>query len=218
MRKQFDEQLAELNNNLIRMGAMIETAITLAVKALLEHDKELAKKVIENDPEVDEMEKEIESNCLKLILHQQSIARDLRKISTALKMITDMERIGDQAADISEISLLLADEIYIKELVHIPLMAKATIKMVNDSIDAYVNEDLELANRVIVHDDKVDQLFYQVKNDMINLIHQNKENGQQTLDLLMIAKYFERIGDHAENIAEWVIFGITGKHKDIQVI
>jgi len=218
MRTQFDEQLAELNNNLIEMGATIENAISSAIKALMEHDKALAKKVMEGDQDVDQMEKEIESNCLKLILHQQPIASDLRMISTALKMITDMERIGDQAADISEISLLLADEVYIKKLEHIPLMAEATVRMVNGSIDAYVNKDLETAHAVIAQDDKVDRLFYQIKSDLIELIHENRENGQQALDLLMIAKYFERIGDHAENIAEWVIFGITGKHKDTQII
>jgi len=218
MRTRFDEQLSEMNNRLLKMGALIENAITLAVKALMEQDKELAEKTILCDTEIDEMEKEIESICLKLILHQQPIAKDLRLISTALKMITDMERIGDHATDISEITLILADKVYIKKLEHIPLMAQAAIKMVNQSIDAYVNKDVELANQVIKHDDVIDDLFIKTKNDLINLIYDDKENGEQAMDLLMIAKYFERIGDHAVNIAEWVIFSITGEHKNTRII
>ena len=218
MRTRFDDQLTELNNNLIRMGALIENAITMAIKALMEHDSELAKKTMGSDDEIDEMEKEIESLCLKLILHQQPIARDLRLISTALKMITDMERIGDQAADISEITLILSDAVYIKDLVHIPQMAKATTKMVSEAIDAYVKKDLELANCVIEHDDIVDELFCEVKSELIELIREDVKNGEQALDFLMIAKYFERIGDHAVNIAEWVIFSITGQHKNKKII
>lgn len=218
MRTRFNEQLTEMNNSLIRMGAMIEYAIALASKALTTQDAELARKAIECDVEIDEMEKVIESQCLKLILHQQPIARDLRLISTALKMITDMERIGDHATDISEITLILSDAVYIKDLEHLPQMAKETIKMVSDSIDAYVNKDLNLANAVIAHDDVVDDLFCRIKNDLIDLISQDVKNGEQALDLLMIAKYFERIGDHAVNIAEWVIFSITGEHKNKKII
>ena len=218
MRKHFDEQLKDMNNSLIQMGALIENAIALATKALVAQDAALAKEAIECDNEIDEMEKSIESQCLKLILHQQPIATDLRLISTALKMITDMERIGDHATDISEITLFLSNAIYIKQLENIPQMAQATIKMVSDSIDAYVNKDLKLANSVIRHDDVVDELFGAVKEDLIALIHEDVKNGEQAMDLLMIAKYFERIGDHAVNIAEWVIFSITGKHKSKRII
>jgi len=218
MRTRFDEQLKEMNISLIQMGACIENAIALATKALIEQDSALAKKAIECDNEINEMEKHIESQCLKLILHQQPIASDLRLISTALKMITDMERIGDHATDISEITLMLSDARYIKKLEHIPQMAEATIKMVSDSIDAYVRKDLTLANAVIKYDDRVDSLFCAVKEDLILLIHENVENGGQAMDLLMIAKYFERIGDHAVNIAEWVIFSITGEHKNRKII
>ena len=218
MRTRFDEQLKNMNNSLIQMGAFIENAIALATKALVEQDCTLAKKAIDCDNEIDEIEKHIESQCLKLILHQQPIASDLRLISTALKMITDMERIGDHASDISEITLLLSGAVYIKKLEHIPQMAQATIKMVSDSIDAYVNKDLELANSVIKYDDTIDELFCTIKEDLITLIHQDVKNGGQAMDLLMIAKYFERIGDHAVNIAEWVIFSITGEHKNKKII
>ena len=218
MRTRFDEQLDNMNNSLIQMGAFIENAIALATKALVEQDTALAKKAIESDNEINEMERHIESQCLKLILHQQPVANDLRLISTALKMITDMERIGDHATDISEITLMLSDAVYIKKLEHIPQMAQATIKMVSDSIDAYVNKDLDLANSVIKYDDVVDELFCAIKEDLIALILENVKNGEQAMDLLMIAKYFERIGDHAVNIAEWVIFSITGEHKNKKII
>jgi len=218
MRTRFDEQLKAMNNNLIQMGAFIENAIALATKALIEQDSSLAKKAIDCDNEINEMEKLIESQCLKLILHQQPIASDLRLISTALKMITDMERIGDHATDISEIMLLLSDAVYIKKLEHIPQMAEATIKMVSNSIDAYVNKDLALANSVIKYDDVVDELFSTIKTDLIALIRADVKNGEQALNLLMIAKYFERIGDHAVNLAEWVIFSITGAHKNRKII
>jgi len=218
MRTRFDEQLKEMNTSLIQMGAFIENAIALATKALVEQDCTLAKEAIDCDNDINEIEKQIESQCLKLILHQQPIASDLRLISTALKMITDMERIGDHATDISEITLMLSDAVYIKKLEHIPQMAQATIKMVSNSIDAYVNKDLELANAVIEYDDVVDSLFCVVKEDLIALIHEDVKNGGQAMDFLMIAKYFERIGDHAVNIAEWVIFSITGEHKNKKII
>lgn len=218
MRTRFDEQLNEMNNSLIQMGALIENAIALATKALVEQNVVLAKEAIGCDNEINEMEKNIESQCLKLILHQQPIASDLRLISTVLKMITDMERIGDHATDISEITLILSEAVYIKKLEHIPQMAQATMKMVSESIDAYVNKDIDLANAVIAHDDVVDNLFSTVKKDLISLIHADVKNGEQAMDLLMIAKYFERIGDHAVNIAEWVIFSITGEHKNQRII
>lgn len=218
MRSRFIEQLNEMNNRLIMMGALIEEAIALATKALINQDIELAKTAIKCDNNINDLEKEIESICLKLILHEQPIASDLRLISAAIKIITDMERIGDHAADISEITLLLADATYLKQIEHIPQMAEATIKMVSESIDAYVKKDLDMAEAVIAYDDIVDDLFIKVKKDLIELIHEDKNNGEQAIDLMMVAKYFERIGDHAVNIAEWVVFSITGKHKNMRII
>jgi len=218
MRSRFDEQLTQLNHSLIEMGALVERAIARATKALISQDADTARSIIDGDAIMDEKEKEIESLCLKLILNQQPVAKDLRQISTALKMITDMERIGDQAADISELCIFLATQEYIKKLDHIPQMANATMKMVTDSIDAFVKKDLELAQAVIDYDDVVDDLYVTVKRDLIELVHADVKNGEQAFDLLQIAKYYERIGDHAVNIAEWVIFSITGKHKDKQVL
>jgi len=218
MRSRFDEQLAVLNNSLIEMGALVENAIAKVAKALISQDVNAAKSIIEGDSVIDEKEKEIESLCLKLILNQQPVARDLRQISTALKMITDMERIGDQASDISELSIFLAGQEYIKKLDHISQMAEVTIKMVTNSIDAFVKKDLELAQAVIAYDDIVDELYVSVKKDLIALVHADVKNGEQAFDLMQIAKYYERIGDHAVNIAEWVIFSITGMHKDKQVL
>lgn len=218
MRSCFDEQLSLLKNNMIEMGAMIEYAIAQATKALLAHDLERAREIMSKDDVIDNKEKEIESLCLKMILSQQPVAKDLRQISAALKMITDMERIGDQAADISELCIYLADQEYIKELEHIPEMARATIKMVEDSLDAYVKQDAELAKSVIAYDDVVDALYVQIKKDLIVMVHENASYGEQAFDLMQIAKYYERIGDHAVNIAEWVIFAITGMHKEKQVL
>ena len=217
MRSRFDEQLTLLNNSLIELGALIERAIAKATKALVSQNVNIAQSVINGDSAIDEKEKEIETLCLRLILNQQPVARDLRQISTALKMITDMERIGDQASDISEICITLSEHEYIKKLVHIPQMAEATIKMVTDCIDAFVKKDLELAQSVIDSDYMVDELYFVVKKDLIELVHKDVKNGEQAFDLSQIAKYYERIGDHAVNIAEWVIFSITGNHKDIQV-
>ncbi|NMA79580.1 MAG: phosphate signaling complex protein PhoU [Clostridiales bacterium] len=213
MRNHFDEQLEQLNKELLEMGALIEHAIESASQALVNQDDDAANKAIEFDKEVDHKEKQIESLCLKLLLQQQPVAQDLRQISAALKIITDMERIGDQAADISGIVIYLTDTPYIKKLEHLPQMAKTTIKMVKGSIDAYVNKDLALAKEVIGMDDIVDNLFVIIRNELIEHIHEKANNGEQALDLLMVAKYFERIGDHAQNIAEWVEFAITGKHK-----
>lgn len=213
MRSRFDEQLELLNKELLEMGALIEHAIESASQALLTQDVDAANKVIEFDKEVDQKEKDIESLCLRLLLQQQPVARDLRQISAALKMITDMERIGDQAADISGIVIYLAGTPYIKRLEHLPQMADAAIRMVKGSIDAYVRKDLALTKEIIDMDDIIDNLFVIVKNELIERIHEKAENGEQAIDLLMVAKYFERIGDHAQNIAEWVEFSITGKHK-----
>jgi phosphate transport system protein len=215
MRIGFEEQMTTLDNMLIEMGALIEAAISTASKALIRQDAELAGSVRSYEQDVDQKEKEIESHCLRLLLLQQPVARDLRLISAALKMITDMERIGDQAADIADITILLAKKVYIKNLEHIPQMADATIKMVTDSIDAFVKKDLELARKVMAYDDVVDDLFNVVKNELIELIRADSANGEQAIDLLMIAKYFERIGDHAVNISEWVEFSITGKREKL---
>lgn len=213
MRNRFDRELSILNTELIEMGALIENAIDRAVGALFKQDESLAESAIEFDSEVDRKERDIESRCLKLLLQQQPVARDLRTISSALKMITDMERIGDQAADISGLVIYLADAPYLKKLEHLPQMAEVAIRMVSGSLDAYVNRDLELARKVMEMDDIIDDLFDVVKNELIGLIRKNADNGSQAIDLLMIAKYFERIGDHAQNIAEWVEYAITGKHK-----
>ena len=213
MRNKFDEQLQQLNDMLIEMGTLIETTIALATQALREQDTALAKKAIAYDQEVDQKEQDIEALCMKILLRQQPIARDLRLVSAALKMITDMERIGDQAADIAEITIMLAGTPNIKKLEHIPKMAAATVKMVTDSIDAFVRKDLKLAEAVIKSDDVVDDLFVTVRCDLMEFIRNHSENGEQAIDLLMIAKYFERIGDHAVNIAEWVVFSITGIHN-----
>jgi len=210
MMRRFDEQLNDLNNKLLEMGALVEKIISVTSQALIEQDVELAKKAIEMEADVEQKEKDIESLCLKLLLQQQPVAKDLRQISAALKMITDMERIGDQAADISEIVIMMNGAPYIKKLEHIPQMATATVKMVTDSIDAYVRKDLKLAKSVIKYDDVVDDLFDVVKFDLIELIRTGNPNSEQAIDLLMIAKFFERIGDHAVNIAKWVVFSITG--------
>ncbi|MDD4088522.1 MAG: phosphate signaling complex protein PhoU [Tissierellia bacterium] len=213
MRNKFDRELDTLNLELIKMGSMIESAIEYSSKALINQDLSLVKKVNELEIEIDDMERTIESHCLKLLLQQQPVASDLRIISTALKMITDMERIGDNAEDIAEITKNLVNQRFIKDIVHIPQMAEATTGMVKRSIDAFVNKDKKQAEEVCRSDDIVDNLFDIIKEELIEKIQENKSNGEQAIDLLMIAKYFERIGDHAENIAEWVIFSITGEHK-----
>jgi len=212
MRSRFDEQLSILNTEMIEMGALCEEAIALASKALTTGDITLAEKVIPISSDIDQKERDIEARCMKLLLQQQPVAKDLRQISAALKMITDMERIGDQAEDIAEIITYLEGRTA-EETVHIRDMAAETISMVTDSVDAYVKKDTELAKAVIVHDDKVDEYFDKIKGSLIKMIAENPENGEYALDLLMIAKYFERIGDHATNIAEWVIFSVTGEHK-----
>lgn len=213
MRNRFDRQLEQLNNELIQMGSMIESAIEMAVYALVNQNVEQAKKAIEYDVEIDHQERDVETLCMKLLLQQQPVAKDLRLISSALKMITDMERIGDHAADISEMTILMAGTPYIISPSEIQCMAKETTDMVIKSVNAFVNKDMELAKRVIAQDDTVDDLFMQVKKELIMMINQSAENGEQAADILMVAKYFERIGDHATNIAEWVIYSITGSHE-----
>ena len=217
MRSRFDEQLAELNKELIEMGALCEEVIAMVSQALTAGDPEQARKVAPLDAEIDQKERNIESMCLKMLLQQQPVARDLRVISAALKMITDMERIGDQAEDIAEIITTLGGRTG-AECADIRVMAEATIKMVTDSVDAYVRQDLPLAQAVEAYDDVVDDAFCRVKNTLIAMIAQDTAEGEYALDLLMIAKYFERIGDHAVNIAEWVEFSVTGEHKSGEIL
>ena len=212
MRNRFDEQLELLNKKMTEMGAECESIIALAAEALLSGNTDDAKKAMGQGHSIDQMEREIENICLKLLLQQQPVARDLRVISAALKMITDMERIGDQAEDIAEIIVFL-DGRTGAECHGIRKMAEATIKMVTDSIDAYVRGDLKLAEEVCKYDDVVDNDFSQIKKTLIEMIAENPLDGEYALDILMIAKYFERIGDHAVNIAEWVGFSVTGVHK-----
>ena len=212
MRSKFDQQLAALNQELTEMGATCAQAIGLAAQALEQQDVALAAPVGQLEEQTNEQERTIEALCLKLLLQQQPVARDLRQISAALKMITDMERIGDQAEDIAEIITTLGGRTG-AECRDIRVMAEATIKMVTDSVDAYVRQDLSLARAVIEYDDVVDEAFCRVKGTLIAMIAQNTADGEYALDLLMIAKYFERIGDHAVNIAEWVEFSVTGEHK-----
>lgn len=217
MRNRFDRQLLELNNELIEMGSLIEQAIEMGISALVRQDVDKAQQAIRFDAEIDEQEKTVESLCMKLLQQQQPVAKDLRLISAALKMITDMERIGDHAADISEMTILMADTAYERTELNIDLvedMAKTTTNMVIKSVDAFVNKDLELARWVIGQDDVVDELFAQYKKELIQKICDNIKNGEQATDVLLVAKYFERIGDHATNIAEWVIYSITGEHED----
>ena len=211
MRNRFDEQLNNLNNELITMGALCEEAISSAVKLLIDNDVKMKENVLETDKQIDQKERDIETLCMKLLMQQQPVASDLRTISSALKMISDMERIGDQASDIAEI----AEYAYgsgMESETHIADMARATIQMVTDSIDSFVKKDVDLAHTVIEHDNTVDDLFDKVKCELIRAIENKAANAEALIDLLMIAKYFERIGDHAENIAEWVIYSITGKH------
>lgn len=212
MRTVFDRQLGELNCQLMQMGAMVERAIAGAAKALLEGDAGKAHEIASLDGDIDQKEREIERLCLLLLLQQQPVAKDFRQISAALKMITDMERIGDQAADISEIALLLMAQPEL-HILHIDDMARAVIKMVTESIDAFVRQDLELVRAVIAYDDIVDGYFDKIKHELVALIAENRDCGSQVIDYLMIAKYLERIGDHATNIAEWVEFAILGEHR-----
>ncbi|MCF2554072.1 phosphate signaling complex protein PhoU [Faecalicatena contorta] len=217
MRNKFDMQLELLNEQLIHMGELCEVAINRATDALKEGSIEKAHAVRVADEEIDQMEKDIERLCLKLLLQQQPVARDLRQISAALKMITDMERIGDQAADIAEI-IISEKKSESTDIPKIGKMSEAVAKMVRDSVSAYVKKDLELSRNVMDADDVVDNLFEENKQELIEFIAENKgDQGREAIDLIMVAKYLERIGDHATNIAEWVEFSITGIHKESQV-
>ncbi len=218
MRSRLDAQLEQLHTALIEMGALIEYAISSAADALFGQDVAQAARSIAFDREVDQKEKDIESLCLRLLLQQQPVARDLRLISAALKMITDMERIGDQSADIAEIVSHLAGAPYITDLSALRRMAEAACGMVKRSVDAFVQRDLALAQAVVADDDFVDAQFCAVRRTLVELLRRDASCGEQALDLLMVAKYLERIGDHAVNIAEWVIYSITGVHKNEELV
>lgn len=213
MRNRFDRQLERLNTELTEMGELIESAIDGAVSSLTKRSEEQVRvtELIEKD--INQKESDIESLCLKLLLQQQPVASDLRLISAALKMITDMERIGDQAADIADLSLFMAGEVPDERMKLLMKMADETTDMVQKSVQAFVNRDMDLAEKVCDQDDVVDDLFTQVKKDIIAWIRKDTDTGELAMDLLMVAKYFERIGDHAVNLAEWVVFSITGQHK-----
>ena len=216
MRNRFDRQLEELHVELIEMGSMCEDVIRKTSKLLQSGDAKVAKEIRKEDSNIDEQERLVESLCLKLLLQQQPVAKDLRKVSAALKMITDMERIGDQASDSAEI-IETTDFSVPTNDVKLAKMAETTIAMVTESIDAYVKQDLELVREVIARDDEVDDLFLEVRQEIADDMVEAGD-PMSSLDLLMIAKYFERIGDHATNIAEWVEFSITGTHKDADIL
>lgn len=212
MATRFERQLEELHVELITMGSLCEKAISLSAKAIQGEGKTVARLVFDTDREIDAKEREIETHCMSLLLHQHPVARDLREISAALKMVSDMERIGDQAADIADLSLYMD-----KNVAAVPEsiveMANNTVTMVTESVDAFVKTDLELCRKVIDDDDRVDDAFNQIKDKLAELIYGGKLEAKTGLDLLMTAKYFERIGDHAVNIAEWVEYSITGEHR-----
>ncbi|HIT59070.1 MAG TPA: phosphate signaling complex protein PhoU [Candidatus Faeciplasma pullistercoris] len=212
MRNRFGMQLNQLNNELIVMGAMCEDAISCAVKYLTENDEKMKESVANAEDQINRKMREIESLCMRLLIQQQPVATDLRVVSSALKMISDMERIGDQAYDISEIAFYVSNS-GLSSKTHIVEMAQATTRMVTDCVDSFVKKDLTLAREVVVRDDDIDSLFVSVKNELIDAITANRDDAEALVDLLMIAKYFERIGDHAVNIAQWVIYSIIGEYE-----
>ncbi len=213
MRTRFDEQLRQLNIELIRMGSLCEEAISISAKVLEGDSKAPVERVFSLEHEIDQLEHDIETRCMRMLLQQQPVAKDLRVISAALKMISDMERIGDQAADIAELTGYVADTIQQQNRLHITKMARAAVGMVTESIEAFVQGDLQLVQKVIRDDDTVDELFLRVRQELVQALKDESGKPNAILDLLMIAKYFERIGDHAVNVAEWVEYSITGVHK-----
>lgn len=214
MRNKFDEQLRQLNNEMILMGSMIQNAIQETVSAFFNQDVEKAKQIMKDDELVDQEQKKIENICFQLLIQQQPVARDLRTITAAMKMVTDMERIGDQAADISELTIMMADCPYRLKAENIKRMSTETIIMLLHAVEAYVERDMEKAREVIRHDDIVDDLFQKVKSDLIEVMQKNTDYAEHAADLLMVNKYLERIGDHATNIAEWVIFSIDNHQAE----
>ena len=216
MRTRFDEQLKALNNEMIQMGSMIENAIQEAVRAFFDKDTELARQIMEHDEAVDQEQKKIENICFQLLIQRQPVARDLRTITAALKMVTDMERIGDHAADISELTIMMADDTEIMNSDDLKKMSAEAVIMLLHAIEAYVERDMDKAKEVIAHDDIVDELFVKVKGELIEAIGKNPECGEHAADMLMVNKYLERIGDHATNIAEWVIFSLNNVDPDAE--
>lgn len=214
-RHSFDQGLEDLHLELIKMGSLVEESIENTIIALKKQDVELARKVFKNDDLVDDLEQKIEKHCLNLIARQQPLAKDLRTISTALKIITDMERIADHSADIAEITLRMAKEKYIKPLIDIPKMAELARQMVNKAIDAYVRQDVALAQEVCASDDAVDDLFFKIILELINLMKNDPQTIEQAINFMFIAKYLERMADHATNIGEWVVFNVTGEHEHL---
>lgn len=215
MRTKFQEQLDILNKDLMNMGALIEKSIEDAVDALMKKDIDKAKKVMDGDTVIDNEEKKIHNICFNILMQQQPVAKDLRLVSAAMKMVTDMERIGDHASDISEIAIFLAKKPLDGRAKHIDRMATETVKMLIESIEAFIDKDIEKARSVIKNDDIIDSLFLKTKQDVIDMISDNRNSGEEATDILMIAKYFERIGDHATNIAEWVIYAYSDTAEEI---
>lgn len=213
IRKNFEEELSSLKTQLVEMCRLTEQMIADAITALVTRDRELGKSISQIDKRVDEYEMDIEKKCMRIMLRQQPVAKDFRSVSTALKMITDIERFGDQASDIGELVYSMPGETYIKELTHIPAMGNLAVKMVRDSVSSFINNDLELANEVVRADDKMDELFDEVKQELIAYIKKDGNNGEQAITLMMIGKYLERIGDHAVNVAEWTQYNETGVHQ-----
>lgn len=211
----FEKELEDLHLDLIKMASLVEESIENTIHALKKQDQDLARKIFRNDDVIDEMEQKIEKRCLNLIARQQPLAKDLRTISTALKIITDMERIADHSADIAEITIRMADEKYIKPLIDIPKMAELAKNMVNKAIDAYVKQDVELAQAVCNSDDEVDDLFYKIILELINIMKNDSQAVEQGINFMFIAKYLERMADHATNIGEWVVFNVTGEHDHL---
>lgn len=212
IRKIFEEDLTELKNELVEMCRLTEQMIDNAIVALVNSDRELGKSISQTDKRVDEYEMDIEKKCMRILLKQQPVAKDFREVSIALKMITDIERFGDQASDIGDLVYTMPGEKYIKELTHITSMGNLAVKMVRESVNSFINNDESLADEVIVLDDKMDELFLTVKTELIELIKQNGKNGEQAIELMMVAKYLERIGDHAVNVCEWTKYNETGVH------
>ncbi|MBQ7412204.1 MAG: phosphate signaling complex protein PhoU [Clostridia bacterium] len=213
IRKIFEDELAELKTQLVEMCRLTEQMISDAITALVNKDRELGKSIGDMDKRVDEYEMAIEKKCMRILLKQQPVAKDFREVSTALKMITDIERFGDQAADIGELVYSMPGEKYIKELTHTKAMGNLAIKMVRESVNSFINNDEKLADEVIALDDQMDELFATVKAELIELIKKDGNNGDQGIELMMVAKYLERIGDHAVNVAEWTKYNETGVHQ-----
>ncbi|TYQ12711.1 UNVERIFIED_CONTAM: phosphate transport system protein [Acetivibrio alkalicellulosi] len=214
-RNYFEKELEQLHIEMIKMGSLVEESIENTIQALKKQDIDLAWDVFKNDDVIDEYEQRIEKHCLNLIARQQPLANDLRTISTALKIITDMERIGDHSADIAEITIRMANEKYIKPLIDVPKMADLAKQMVNRSIDAYIKQDLELAKKVCASDDEVDDLFFKIVLELINIVKSDVSAIEQAINFMFIAKYLERMADHATNIAEWVVYNVTGEHEHL---